>query len=83
MSIDVATFPKPPAWVDRAACARTGDFGFYPDKNDRGAVKDVIEFCGTCPVQRQCLDYAIANHESWGIWGGRNFSKRISKEAAS
>jgi WhiB family transcriptional regulator, redox-sensing transcriptional regulator len=26
--------------------------------------------CGTCPVQAECLAYALANPELQGIWGG-------------
>lgn len=33
------------------------------------------EFCNHCPVQRQCLDYALYYHET-GIWGGTTDSER-------
>lgn len=26
--------------------------------------------CFTCPVRLQCLDYALARREQYGIWGG-------------
>jgi hypothetical protein len=26
--------------------------------------------CGECPVQQQCLDYALDNREAFGVWGG-------------
>tara|TARA_R110000868_G_scaffold234537_1_gene488218 strand:- start:1434 stop:1745 length:312 start_codon:yes stop_codon:yes gene_type:complete len=28
------------------------------------------QFCSTCPVKRQCAEYAIAAVELHGIWGG-------------
>lgn len=32
--------------------------------------KTAKEFCNQCPVRRQCLEYAIAAPEVFGIWGG-------------
>ena len=38
---------------------------------------DNVEFakalCGTCPVQRACLDGALQRREPWGVWGGQLF----------
>ena len=38
---------------------------------------DDVEFakalCGTCPVQRACLDGALQRREPWGVWGGQLF----------
>lgn len=30
----------------------------------------VKAICQTCPVQPECLEYAVANFERFGIWGG-------------
>lgn len=35
-----------------------------------------ISICNTCPVQQECLDYAIEMHEDWGIWGGKTPEER-------
>ena len=36
---------------------------------------DDVEFakalCGTCPVQRACLEGALQRREPWGVWGGQ------------
>lgn len=32
--------------------------------------------CATCPVVSQCRDWALANNEPWGIWGGMNPAER-------
>lgn len=29
--------------------------------------------CQDCPVQRECLDGALARREPWGVWGGQLF----------
>ena len=38
---------------------------------------DDVEFakalCGTCPIQRACLDGALQRREPWGVWGGQLF----------
>lgn len=76
---DIRTFPKPPAWVDDARCAETGDFGFYP-KDGRADVSEVVAFCGGCPVRQRCFDYAVSNGETEGIWGGRHFGNRAARK---
>ena len=32
--------------------------------------------CQVCPVQQQCLDYALLIREPYGIWGGYTESER-------
>lgn len=34
-----------------------------------------IELCSSCPVQEECLDYAL-KAEPYGIWGGTTESER-------
>lgn len=38
--------------------------------------------CATCRVKDQCLEYALANGERFGIWGGcsERERRRIVKE---
>lgn len=61
-------------WRDQALCAQisAGD-EWFADKTDGGGLK-AINFakrvCGMCPVQTQCLDFAVANGERFGVWGG-------------
>ena len=31
------------------------------------------QFCGECPLARQCLSGALERGEPWGVWGGRIF----------
>lgn len=33
------------------------------------------EICGTCAIQKDCLDYSL-KHEPWGIWGGFDEQER-------
>lgn len=32
--------------------------------------------CGGCPVRQDCLDYALAVPERFGVWGGLNVNER-------
>jgi len=32
--------------------------------------------CGSCPVRRPCLDYALRIREPHGIWGGLSEAER-------
>ncbi|HJO20617.1 MAG TPA: WhiB family transcriptional regulator, partial [Acidimicrobiales bacterium] len=32
--------------------------------------------CSNCQVEDECLDYALAIHEVYGIWGGTNGIER-------
>lgn len=58
-------------WRELAACARAdADLReFFPESQGQtGYVAKRI--CGTCPVNRQCLESALDGREEWGIWGG-------------
>lgn len=55
-------------WQDSALCAQTDPEIFFPEKG--GSTKDAKAVCGRCPVVAECLDYALANDERFGIWGG-------------
>lgn len=71
---DIDTFPRPPDWTQAALCAQIDPDTWYPEKgrNARGAK----ETCAHCPVQVECLEYALANHEPFGIWGGLSTDER-------
>ncbi|MBS1847057.1 MAG: WhiB family transcriptional regulator [Actinobacteria bacterium] len=70
------------AWQTRAACRGPQAVVFYPPstferKEERrrreAKAKDI---CATCPVRRDCLDYALMIREPHGIWGGLNEAER-------
>lgn len=35
--------------------------------------------CAGCPLLKQCYDFAVANEEEHGIWGGIDFSVKPDK----
>ena len=63
-------------WRAEANCSGVGPENFYIDPGDRQAELKTKEVCTDCVVSEQCLNYAIANYERYGIWGGKNFNER-------
>ena len=56
-------------WEDDAACLEQDPETMFPEGH--GAQKRVAEVvCGACPVRSECLDRALTNNESHGVWGG-------------
>ena len=55
-------------WSVDAACQYTDPDEFFPDHGNRGSAAKRV--CATCPVLEQCRQWAIANDEPHGIWGG-------------
>jgi len=60
------------SWAARANCLGVDPGLFFPERGgDSEAPKRV---CRGCTVREECLEYALANGERFGIWGG--FSER-------
>ena len=55
-------------WVADAACAGADPALFFGDPGTDSSEAKAI--CARCPVRTECLDFAIATHERFGIWGG-------------
>lgn len=72
--LDLASLPKPPAWMDFAACAQIGGDEWFPENGTLDG--DAIRACRRCEVRTPCLEYALANDESFGIWGGLTTRER-------
>lgn len=68
-----------PAWMQRAACrGLSHDLFFTPDGAQGVDEKDLpgLLVCQSCPVQPDCLDYALKANEKFGLWGGMPTKKR-------
>lgn len=66
-------------WRDQAACAGIPDglAVFFPERGEvvRAATAKLV--CAGCPVQRECLRYALTTpKELEGIWGGLSPKQR-------
>jgi len=64
----------PLAWQERALCAQTDPEAFFPEKG--GSTREAKKVCASCDVRSECLDYALANDERFGIWGGLSERER-------
>lgn len=64
----------PLSWQADALCAQTDPEAFFPEKG--GSTRDAKRICSGCEVKAQCLDYALANDERFGIWGGLSERER-------
>ncbi|HEY2556561.1 MAG TPA: WhiB family transcriptional regulator [Diaminobutyricibacter sp.] len=65
---------NPLAWQSDSLCAQTDPEAFFPEKG--GSTRDAKKICASCEVRSQCLEYALANDERFGIWGGLSERER-------
>ena len=65
---------KSPTWYTSARCKGIDPEIFYPISEDEGDEAKAI--CTDCPVRLQCLEFALANRERDGIWGGATEKER-------
>lgn len=61
-------------WQERGLCAQTDPEAFFPEKG--GSTREAKRVCLTCEVRAECLEYALANDERFGIWGGLSERER-------
>jgi WhiB family redox-sensing transcriptional regulator len=61
-------------WKEEALCAYVDADVFFPEKG--GSSREAKRICGECAVQTFCLEYALANDERFGIWGGLSERER-------
>jgi WhiB family redox-sensing transcriptional regulator len=72
--VDGEVIVEEPNWQERALCAQTDPEAFFPEKG--GSTREAKKVCLGCDVRAECLDYAIANGEKFGIWGGLSERER-------
>lgn len=63
------------AWLS-AACLGMDDEIFYPESQDPRAGNEARRVCARCPISGACLDFALANREPYGVWGGLDQHER-------
>ena len=56
------------AWQELANCKGVESELFFPGRG--ASTKEAKAVCQSCVVQSECLEYALANSEKFGIWGG-------------
>ena len=70
------------SWQERSLCAQTDPEAFFPEKG--GSTREAKKVCVGCEVRAECLEYALANDERFGIWGGLSERERrkLKRQAA-
>lgn len=73
--------PADARWQERALCAQTDPEAFFPEKG--GSTREAKKVCRGCEVRVECLEYALARDERFGIWGGlsERERRRMKREA--
>lgn len=75
-SLPLMTGTADESWTDQAACRGADiELFFSLEEDDQ---QRALEHCRICPVQEECLRYAIEQREMYGIWGGMVESDRRS-----
>ncbi|MCW2527035.1 MAG: WhiB family transcriptional regulator [Pseudonocardiales bacterium] len=66
--------PDEQSWQERSLCAQTDPEAFFPEKG--GSTREAKKICTGCEVKSECLEYALAHDERFGIWGGLSERER-------
>jgi WhiB family redox-sensing transcriptional regulator len=53
---------------------------FYPEGREQKDIEQrqqlAAKFCQGCVVQKECLDWAMATRQEYGVWGGHTEQQR-------
>jgi WhiB family redox-sensing transcriptional regulator len=76
VSVDIQTLisDSARAWQARANCMGVDPELFFPERGS--STREAKEVCRGCVVRIECLEFAIANSEKFGIWGGMSERER-------
>lgn len=61
-------------WQDLANCLGVDPDLFFPERG--ASTREAKEVCKGCVVRGDCLEFALANGEKFGIWGGLSERER-------
>ena len=69
-----AEHPGRPCADPALGSARARAHIFFPETGS--GVAEARRLCRGCPVKDECLDYALAANEHYGVWGGASERER-------
>lgn len=72
--VDLLRFRKS-FWSQRAACSTMPTERLFPHSEAKQKVA-ASEICTGCPVQIECLNFALVTREDFGVWGGTTETQR-------
>ena len=61
-------------WQRQANCMGVDPDLFFPERG--ASTREAKEVCRGCVVREDCLEFALANGEKFGIWGGLSERER-------
>lgn len=61
-------------WMYDAACRDADPETFFPDLGHNG--REAKKICARCTVVHECLEYALLDNITDGIWGGMSGDQR-------
>ena len=70
----------PTEWLESGACVNADPDLFFPVATGEVGARQAAraqQICEHCRVRVQCLEYAMANSQMHGIWGGTTPEERI------
>ena len=82
---DIRRLPGPIAdlwdWQLRGSCRGEDSALFFHPEGERGSSREARDaaakgVCANCPVAMECLQYALATREPYGVWGGLSETER-------
>jgi WhiB family transcriptional regulator, redox-sensing transcriptional regulator len=74
LGFDVDGDAEVPDWKSQANCMGVDPDLFFPERGM--STREAKEVCRGCVVREDCLEYALANGEKFGIWGGLSERER-------
>lgn len=66
-------------WREHAACRNSDASLFFPSGSTGAAIEQIEAakaVCAACPVQDDCLRFALETDQEDGVWGGRDEIER-------
>jgi len=66
-------------WASLGACRSADPDLFFPVPGHRLVEKQIARakaICAGCAVRPECLEFALTNHQAFGIWGGTTAEDR-------
>jgi WhiB family redox-sensing transcriptional regulator len=72
--LDLIISPEQTGWKRQANCMGVDPDLFFPERGS--STREAKEVCRGCVVREDCLEFALANGEKFGIWGGMSERER-------
>ena len=72
---DLAGLIHRPAWMAVGSCRGSSMKVYFPERG--ASAERAREVCRSCPVQGECLSYAMADPDLAGVWEGLTARERV------